>query len=39
LRYVGRPEAAAPAVGSAKVHDEELKLFLKQAFQNLKPTS
>jgi 2-oxoglutarate dehydrogenase E1 component len=32
LRYVGRPEAASPATGSAAVHEAEEKAILSEAF-------
>jgi 2-oxoglutarate dehydrogenase E1 component len=32
LCYAGRPEAASPAVGSARVHRLELDAFLSAAF-------
>ena len=32
LRYVGRPAAASPATGSAKVHEREQNKLLNEAF-------
>jgi 2-oxoglutarate dehydrogenase E1 component len=34
LRYSGRDWAASPAVGSPKIHEQETKAFLEQAFKN-----
>jgi 2-oxoglutarate dehydrogenase E1 component len=33
IRYVGRDLASAPAVGSPKIHEQQLKNFLEQAFK------
>ena len=33
-RYVGRPAAAAPAVGSHRVHKEEQEKLVQEAFQS-----
>ena len=33
LQYVGRPSAASPATGSAKIHDREQQSLLSEAFQ------
>lgn len=35
LHYIGRPIAAAPAVGSAKQHENEQRLLIESAFSNL----
>jgi 2-oxoglutarate dehydrogenase complex dehydrogenase (E1) component-like enzyme len=32
LRYVGRRESASPATGSYKVHEEEEREFVQEAF-------
>jgi 2-oxoglutarate dehydrogenase E1 component len=33
-RYIGRPEAASPAAGYAKIHNRELRAFLDEAFES-----
>jgi 2-oxoglutarate dehydrogenase E1 component len=38
-RYVGRPESAAPAPGSHKVHVQEQEALVRQALEAAKPAS
>ena len=35
LHHRSRPESASPASGHATVHDQEHKLLMEQAFENL----